>query len=279
MRAVQARREHPMPRFNANLTYLFGEHAFLDRFAAARDAGFAAIEFLFPYQWTPEELAERLQLSGLVQVLFNSPPGDWDAGERGIACLPDREGEFQDSLETVIAYAKALDCKNVHVVAGMIRDGMKPEACERAFRDNLTFAAKAFAPHGITAMIEPINQRDLPGFFLRDSRHALAVMKDVGADNVKLQFDVYHAQITEGDLAITLRDSLPHIGHMQIANPPDRHEPGCGEIDYGYLFDRLDEWGYDGWIGCEYRPSTTTLKSLAWAAPYGIGSKPGVGAP
>jgi hydroxypyruvate isomerase len=268
-----------MPRFAANLTFLFGEHAFLDRFAAARDAGFRAVEFLFPYQWTPEELAERLHDNNLTQALFNAPPGDWDAGERGIACLPGRESEFEDSLETVMNYATALDCQSVHVVAGLIGEDMDRGACERTFRDNLSVAAKAFAPHGITAMIEPINQRDLPGFFLRDSQHALAVLNDVDADNVKLQFDVYHAQITEGDLAITLRDCLPHVGHMQIANPPDRHEPGCGEIDYAYLFDRLDEWGYDGWIGCEYHPSTATLDSLAWAAPYGIGPHAAGGEP
>jgi len=272
MRARLRFKRAAMPRFAANVSYLFGEHPFLDRFAAARAAGFQAVEFQFPYAWPADEVGERVRQNGLVQVLFNAPPGDYDAGERGIACLPGRETEFQDSLETIITYAQALDCSRVHIVAGLVGDGMDRDACERTYRDNLAVAAKTLASHGITVMIEPLNQRDQPGFFLRDTRHALAVMADVGADNVKLQYDLYHAQITEGDLAVTIRETLPHIGHIQIANPPGRNEPGAGEIDFAYLFDRLDEWGYDGWIGCEYRPSTTTLDSLAWAAPYGIGA-------
>ncbi len=262
-----------MPRFAANLSFLFGEVEFLDRFDAAARAGFEAVEYLFPYAWTPEQLAERLQRHTLTQALFNAPPGDWDTGERGITCLPGREGEFQDSLETAITYAKALDCKNVHIVAGLMPQGADREVCEHVFRDNLRFACQAFAPHGLNVMIEPINQRDMPGFFLRDTRHAIAVIGDVNAANLKLQYDVYHAQISEGDLAVTIKNNLAHIGHVQIANPPDRHEPGEGEIDYGYLFGCLDAWGYGGWIGCEYRPATTTLDSFAWAAPYGIGPK------
>ena len=260
-----------MPKFAANLSFMFTEVPFLDRFAAAAAAGFKAVEYLFPYDYDGDELAARLAEAGLVQALFNTPPGDWAAGERGLACLPDRAGEFQAGVQAAIDYAGKLDCRRVHVMAGLITADADADAYAAAYRANLAHAADALAAHGITALIEPINQRDIPGFYLRDSGHALQVIEDVGRDNLKLQYDVYHAQITEGDLAKTIEAVLDTIGHMQIANPPDRHEPDDGEINYPYLFRLLDRLGYDGWIGCEYRPREGTTAGLGWAAEYGIG--------
>ncbi len=264
-----------MPKFAANLSFLFTELPFLDRFAAAAEAGFRAVEYPIPYQHSGAVLAARLKDAGLVQALFNTPAGDPAAGERGLACLPDRVDEFRAGITTAIAYAERLDCRRVHVIAGLADPRADPAALAATYRDNLVYAADAFGSHGITALIEPINQRDVPGFYLRDSGHALAVIGEVGRANLALQYDVYHAQISEGDLTKTIRAAFDQIGHIQIANPPDRHEPDDGEINYPYIFRLLDRLGFDGWIGCEYRPRRGTLEGLTWAAEYGIGRPAG----
>jgi len=252
-----------MPRFAANLTMLFGEVPFEDRFAAAARAGFAAVEYLFPYAYAAEDLAGRLAANGLEQVLFNLPAGDWEAGERGIACLPGRTGEFQDGVGRAIDYVKALRCPRLNCLAGVPPEGADPDACARTFEDNLRFAAE-----GLQLLIEPINTRDIPGFFLHRSAQAMAVIEAVGAPNLGLQYDVYHMQVMEGDLAPTTQRLLPQIGHLQIDDTPGRHEPGTGEINYGFLFAFLDRIGYDGWVGCEYKPATTTEAGLGWFDPY-----------
>ena len=264
-----------MPKFAANLSFMFTELAFLDRFAAAAAIGFRAVEYPNPYEYPGEVLATRLADAGLVQALFNTPAGDWPAGERGLTCLPDRVDEFRAGIKTAIEYAECLDCRRVHVVAGLADPEADPAALAAAYRDNLAYAADTFGGRGITALIEPINQRDIPGFYLRDSAHALAVIAEVGRTNLRLQYDIYHAQISEGDLAKTIAAAFDRIGHIQIANPPDRDEPDDGEINYPYIFRLLDRLGYDGWIGCEYRPRGGTAEGLAWAAEYGIGRPAG----
>lgn len=260
-----------MPRFAANLSFLFTEHPFIERFERAAKAGFGAVEYLFPYEFDKRALADELKRNDLTQALINSPAGDWDAGDRGLACLPDRRGEFRDGIARALDYATALGCHRVHVVAGL-----KPEALARAdatavYVENLRLAADIFAPHGITATIEPINQRDMPGFFLSSSKQALELLSLIERQNVKLQFDVYHTQITEGDLTHRLRSAIRHIGHIQIANPPDRCEPDFGEINFPFVFEQIDALGYDGFIGCEYHPRADTLSSLAWADEFDIG--------
>ncbi|SLN37552.1 2-oxo-tetronate isomerase [Oceanibacterium hippocampi] len=260
-----------MPRFAANLSFLFTERDFADRFAAAAAAGFKAVEYMFPDGLSPAEVAGPLKAAGLEQALINMPAGDWGKGERGIACLPGREAEFHADVGQIIEYAGALGCRRVHALAGVAPEGVDPDRAHATYVDNLAHAAKAFAAEGIMLLIEPINQRDIPGFFLRDTAQALRVIAEVGAANLKLQFDIYHAQVTEGDLATTLRRHIDAIGHVQVANPPGRNEPSAGEINYSYLFGLLDEIGYDGWIGCEYRPLAGTAEGLAWAREYGIG--------
>ena len=261
-----------MPKFAANLTFLFTELDFPARFQAAADAGFPAVEYLFPYVRGKEELTDCLQAAGLTQALINMPGGDWDNGERGLTCLPGREGEFQDGIGRAIEYARALKCRNIHAVAGLAPDG-GPErtAYEDTYRRNLGWAADQLAPHDLVLTIEPINgKRDVPGFFLQTTTQALAIMDDVGKANVKLQFDVYHVQIMEGDLVHRFRSCVDRVGHIQIANPPDRNEPDQGEIDYAFLFDEIDDAGYDGWIGCEYKPRTNTLAGLKWRTAFGL---------
>ena len=257
-----------MPKFAANLSMLFGEHDFLDRFQAAAEAGFEGVEYLFPYAYEKDALAERLSTHGLTQVLFNMPPGDWDAGERGLACLPDRRGEFQDGVGEAIAYAKALDCKMLHSMAGLAPEGADPAQLRACYVENLRFAAKATKEAGLSLLIEPINNRDIPGYYLNYSAQALDIIEEVGADNLFLQYDIYHMQIMEGDLAPTIEAKLPRIAHMQLADTPGRHEPGTGEINYPFLFDHIDRIGYTGWIGCEYKPAGTTAEGLDWFAPY-----------
>jgi hydroxypyruvate isomerase len=257
-----------MPRFAANLTLLFNEVDFLDRFAAAAKAGFQGVEFLFPYDYDAGELAERLQETGLELVLHNLPPGDWAAGERGIACLAGREGEFQDGVGQAIEYAKALGCPRLNCLSGLAAEGADRDALRAKLVDNLKFAARATAEAGITLLIEPINTRDIPGIFLNYSAQAIAIMDDVGSPNLLLQYDIYHMQIMEGDLAPTMERLLPRIAHMQLADNPGRHEPGTGEINYDFLFGFLDRIGYDGWIGCEYKPAANTEAGLDWVAPY-----------
>ncbi|HPR07781.1 MAG: hydroxypyruvate isomerase [Zoogloeaceae bacterium] len=253
-----------MPKFAANLTLLFNEHAFIDRFAAAAGAGFKGVEYLFPYAWPAAQLAEALQANALVQVLHNLPPGDWDAGERGIACHPDRVGEFQDGVGRGIDYALALGCPQLNCLAGIRPEGVDPERALATFIDNLRFAAGALDAAGLRLLIEPINSFDIPGFFLTRTEQAAQIVAAVGAENLFIQYDIYHAQRMEGELANTLSRYLPMIGHMQLADTPGRHEPGTGEINFPFLFRHIDALGYTGWIGCEYKPRADTVSGLSW---------------
>ena len=253
-----------MPRFAANLTMLFTEHPFLDRFERAAQAGFEAVEFLFPYAWHAEEIRQRLDAHGLTLVLHNLPPGDWDAGERGIACHPDRIGEFRDGVERGIAYAQALGVRQLNCLAGKAPAGVPEAVLRETFVGNLVHAAAALKAAGLRLLIEPINTFDIPGFYLSRTAQAVALLDEVGADNAFVQYDIYHAQRMEGELAATLEKYLPRIGHIQLADNPGRHEPGTGEIHYPFLFAHLDRIGYAGWIGCEYKPATTTEAGLGW---------------
>jgi hydroxypyruvate isomerase len=256
-----------MPKLCANLSFLFNEHAFIDRFAAAAKAGFKAVEYLFPYDYPKEQLAEQLGKHGLVQMLYNLPAGDWAGGERGIACHPGRVGEFQDSVGKAIEYAQALGCKQLNCLAGICPDA--PEDRQRAaFVANLKFAALKLKEAGIKLLIEPINTIDIPGFYLTRSKQALDIIDEVGSDNLFLQYDIYHMQVMEGDLARTIEKNLARIPHMQLADNPGRYEPGTGEINYSFLLAHIDRIGYGGWIGCEYKPKTTTEASLGWARAY-----------
>lgn len=259
-----------MPRFAANLSFLFPEEPFLDRFAAAAEQGFQAVEFMFPYDHSAAAVAAAMRDAGLEVALFNAPPGDWAAGERGLASLPDRRQDFRASMSRAFDYAQALRCRQIHVVAGLQPAKADRRAMEACYMDNLAWAAQQAGQAGITLMIEPINQRDIPGFFLSDFDFAEKVIREVNAPNLRLQFDVYHAQIIHGDLARRIERQMPVIGHVQIANPPDRREPGNGEINYDYIFQRLDALGYAGWIGCEYRPAGSTADSLGWIRGYGV---------
>ncbi|HEX6733886.1 MAG TPA: hydroxypyruvate isomerase [Azonexus sp.] len=254
-----------MSKFAANLSFLFTEVPFPERFARAAAAGFAGVEYLFPYDWPAGEVAGWLAAAGLEQVLFNLPPGDWAAGERGLACLPGRQGEFAESVDRALDYAVQLDCRRLHCMAGLRPAGVAEAELEATYIANLRHAADRLASIGATVTIEPINSRlDMPGYWLDDVRQALRLLDAIGRDNVKLQFDLYHAQIIQGDLARTLEAHLERIAHIQIADNPGRHEPGTGEIHYPYLFDLLDRLGYAGWIGCEYKPLTTTEAGLGW---------------
>ena len=262
-----------MPRFCANLTLLYNEHPFVDRFAAAAKAGFKGVEYLFPYDYPKDQLAEQLEKHRLVQVLHNLPAGDWGKGERGIACHPDRVGEFQDGVGIAIEYAQALGCGQVNCLAGICPDA--PQDRQRAaFVSNLKFAALRLKEAGIKLLIEPINTLDIPGFYLTRSRQALDLIDEVGSDNLFLQYDIYHMQIMEGDLARTIQANLARLPHMQLADNPGRNEPGTGEINYGFLFEHIDRLGYDGWIGCEYKPAKTTDEGLGWVKPY-LSGRPG----
>ena len=254
-----------MPKFAANLSFLFTDVPFADRFARAATAGFKGVEYLFPYEWAAHDVAEWLKAADLEQVLFNLAPGDWAAGDRGLACLPDRRGEFVDSVEQALAYAMVLDCERVHCMAGLRPAGVAEAELEATYVANLRHAADRLATAGVTVMIEPINSRiDMPGYWLDDVARGFRLLEAVDRDNVKLQLDLYHAQIIQGDLARTIEAHLPQIGHIQIADNPGRHEPGTGEIHYPYLFDLLDRLVYSGWIGCEYKPLTTTEAGLGW---------------
>lgn len=253
-----------MPQFAANLSLMYNEHAFLDRFAAAAADGFAGVEFLFPYEFSASEIRARLQAAGLKQVLFNAPPGDWAAGERGLASLPGREDEFQRGFELALEYAGVLGNQRLHVMAGLLQPGVERARQRDIYLDNLAYAVRAAASAGITVLIEPINPRDMPGYFLNRQAEAHAVCLEVGAANLMVQCDLYHCQIVEGDLATTLRRDIAGIGHIQIAGVPLRHEPDIGEINYPYLFALMDELKYSGWVGCEYRPRGGTSAGLGW---------------
>jgi hydroxypyruvate isomerase len=264
-----------MPRFAANLSMLYQELAFLDRFAAAANDGFDAVEYLFPYAFDSRDLAMRLADNGLVQVLFNAPPGDWDAGERGLACLPGREQEFRDAFARALDYASALECPRIHVMAGLASADAPRDDLIGPYVDRLRWAAGRAAAVGVTVLIEPINTRDIPGFLLnrQDEAHRIVAMS--GAPNLKVQMDLYHCQIVEGDVATKIRQFVPthNVGHGQIAGVPERHEPDVGELHHPYLFAALDACGYDGWIGCEYRPRAGavpggTTAGLGWMQRY-----------
>lgn len=254
-----------MPKFAANLSFLFADVAFPERFQRAAAAGFKGVEYLFPYDYPAHDVADWLKVADLEQVLFNLSPGDWAAGERGLACLPHRQGEFAESVEQAINYAMVLDCERLHCMAGLRPAGHDEAELEETFIANLRYAADRCATIGATLMIEPINSRiDMPGYWLDDVAKGFRLLDAVDRSNVKLQYDIYHAQIIAGDLARTLEANLHRIGHIQIADNPGRHEPGSGEINYPFLFALLDRLGYDGWVGCEYKPQTTTEASLGW---------------
>ena len=253
-----------MPKFAANVTMLFTEHAFLDRFGAAAAAGFRAVEFLFPYAFEAKDIAARLQQHGLQLVLHNLPAGNWDAGERGIACHPDRVDEFEKGVLDAVRYAKALGVTQLNCLAGIVPQGVAREAAHAVLVKNLRHAANALKAEGIRLLTEPINTFDIPGFFLNGTKQALEIIEETGSDNLFLQYDIYHMQRMEGELAATIRNNLPVIKHVQLADNPGRFEPGTGEINYRYLFALLDNIGYDGWIGCEYKPRAGTVEGLGW---------------
>mgnify|MGYP000379613218 CR=1 FL=1 len=253
-----------MPRFAANLTMLYTEHAFLDRFDAAAKAGFTAVEFLFPYGFKAADIKQRLDASGLSLILHNLPAGDWDAGERGIGCLPDRVDEFRAGVARAIEYAQALGVPQLNCLAGKTPAGVDAGLLRRTFVANLRFAAAELDKAGLKLLIEPINNYDIPGFWLKRTDLAISVLDEVGAANAFVQYDIYHAQRYEGELAATMTKYLSRIGHIQLADNPGRNEPGTGEINYAFLFKHLDRIGYTGWIGCEYKPATTTDAGLGW---------------
>ena len=264
-----------MPKFAANLSMLYPDLDFLDRFEAAAGDGFKAVEYLFPYAFESREIAARLKAHGLQQVLFNAPPGDWECGERGLACLPGREAEFKEGIAQALDYAAALGCPRIHVMAGLLPAGSDRTTLYATYTSRLRWAAQEAARQGVNILIEPINTRDIPGFFLNRQDHAHQIIADVGAPNLKVQMDLYHCQIVEGDLAAKLRQYLPggNVDHIQIAGVPDRHEPDLGEVNYPYLFELLDELAYAGWVGCEYRPKAGlqpggTTAGLGWLQPF-----------
>jgi hydroxypyruvate isomerase len=258
-----------MPKFSANLSMLFTEHPFLDRFDAAAKAGFKGVEYLGPYDFPKEEVAARLKANGLTQVLFNVPSGDWANGERGIACHPDRVAEFRAGVSRAIEYAHALECPVVNCLAGIRPVGSSFADARRALVDNLAFAAGAMQRAGVRVIVEPINYYDIPGFFLNRSAETLEVIGETGASNLDLQYDIYHMQRMEGELMATMERLLPRIGHIQIAGNPGRNEPDIGEINYPYLLQRLDALGYAGWVGGEYKPKGRTEDGLGWLRAWG----------
>ena len=253
-----------MPKFAANLTMLFTEYDFLDRFDRAAKAGFRGVEYLFPYAYKPEQLAEKLVANNLVQVLHNLPAGNWEGGERGIACLPDRVGEFREGVAKAIEYAKTLNCPQLNCLSGIAPGGADASKVRETFVGNIRYAGEELKKHGIKLLIEPVNTRDIPGFYLNRTKQALELIDEAGSDNIFVQYDVYHMQIMEGDLARTVETNLAQIKHIQLADNPGRNEPGTGEINYPFLFGFFDRIGYDGWIGCEYKPRGKTEEGLGW---------------
>ena len=253
-----------MPKFAANLTMLFNEVPFLDRFERAAQAGFEAVEFLFPYAHPTAEIQARLKGNGLKLVLHNLPAGDWDAGERGIACLPDRVDEFRAGVARAIDVGTALGVPQLNCLAGKAPMGASDATLRSTFVANLRYAAAELRKAGLKLLVEPINTYDIPGFYLNRTAQAIAILDEVGSDNLSLQYDIYHAQRMEGELAATMAKHLPRIAHVQLADNPGRNEPGTGEIAYGFLFAHLDRIGYTGWVGCEYKPATTTEAGLSW---------------
>ncbi|TXM63566.1 hydroxypyruvate isomerase family protein [Methylobacterium sp. WL103] len=260
-----------MPRFAANLTLMFTELPFLDRFAAAADQGFGAVEFLFPYAHPADAIAERLARHGLTQALFNLPPGDFEAGERGLAALPERFDELKQGVATALRYAEATGVGRLHLMAGLADPN--DSTARDAYRRAVAWAAEAVGSTGRDLVLEPINGRNMPGYFLNDFGAAAALIRDLGLPNLKLQFDLYHCQIMHGDVTMRLRELMPIVGHVQTASVPARHEPGTGEIDDAFLFAELDRLGYDGFVGCEYNPAAGTVEGLSWFAPYRAGQR------
>ena len=253
-----------MPKFAANLTMLFSELPFLDRFAGAKAAGFSGVEYLFPYDFDKADLREQLDEHGLTQVLHNLPAGNWAGGERGIAILPERVDEFRDGVARAIDYAKALDCRQLNCLVGIAPRDADPIELNEVLVGNLRFAADALAKERIKLLVEPINTLDIPGFFLNRTEQAVQLIADVRSSNLFIQYDIYHMQVMEGDIARTVQKHLPRIAHIQLADNPGRNEPGTGEINYPFLFRHLDTIGYRGWVGCEYKPRTTTVDGLGW---------------
>ena len=253
-----------MPKFSANLSFLYQQHGFLERFAAAAADGFPAVEYLGPYAEPKEKVAEALQSAGLAQALFNVPSGDWAGGERGIACLPDRVEEFRAGVATALDYAQALHCPKVNVISGLVKPGADLGRLEDTLVDNLKYAAPRCADAGVKLLIEPINLRDIPGFFLSTTKHAERILERVGHDNLYIQYDFYHLQVMQGDLMPTFERLKDRIAHVQVADNPGRNEPGTGEINYRYIFAALDRLGYDGYVGCEYKPIAGTSEGLGW---------------
>ena len=254
-----------MLQFAANLTFMYGEYGFPERFAAAAQDGFTAVEYLFPYEYPAEQLAGWLREHGLRQVLFNAPPGDWAAGDRGLASVVGREEEFRAAMRKAFEYAPVLQCPQVHVMAGVQPGGVDRAAMRETFVGNLRWAAEVAASLGLGLLIEPINTRDMPGYFLNRQDEAHAIVDEVGSPALKVQMDLYHCQIVEGDVSMKLRKYLPRgVGHIQIASVPTRNEPDGGELNYDYVFGVIEEVGFDGWIGCEYRPRAGTSKGLDW---------------
>lgn len=273
-----------MPKFAANLHYLFTELPFPDRFEAAASCGFKAVEFQVPYDYSPMDLSARLRANDLQMVLFDAPMGDWNAGDRGLTAVPGREQEFRASLARVVEYGQALGCDTVHCMAGVVGPGQDYQAAERTYVENLRFAADFLGRHGITVVIEPINKKmglvrngpsyttqGMHGYFLNHTDHACRILEQVDHPNLRLHLDLYHMQMLEGHLAETIEARIGLVRHFQIAGVPGRHEPSVGEINYPFLFDLLDTLGYQGWVGCEYRPKGATRDGLEWARPYGIG--------
>lgn len=253
-----------MPKFAANLTMLFNEVPFLDRFDKAAKNGFEAVEFLFPYAFSAQEIQQRLHANKLTLVLHNLPAGDWEAGERGIACHPDRVEEFRSGVAKAIEYAKVLGVPQLNCLAGKAPAGVSAEQLRKTFVENLRFAAAELKKANLRLLIEQINTFDIPGFYLSGTQQALSIIEEVGADNLFMQYDIYHMQRMEGELAATMQKHLAKIGHLQLADNPGRNEPGTGEINYAFLFSFIDKIGYKGWIGCEYKPATTTEAGLGW---------------
>ncbi len=260
-----------MPKLAANLSFLFTELPFLDRFEAAAKAGFEGVEFLYPYAHPARAVAEAARAANIQVVLFNTDRGDWDAGDRGLTSVPGREADARANIEKALAYALEIGCGQIHVLAGLVPPGAEREACETTFVENLLWAAELMVPHSVHPLIEPLNSRDVPGYFLTTSAHAARIIEQVGAASIGLQLDLYHTQIMEGDLAERIKAHFAIIRHFQIANPPGRNEPGVGEVAFPYLFDLIDQMDYEGWIGLEYHPTGETIPGLAWAKPYGIG--------
>jgi hydroxypyruvate isomerase len=258
-----------MVQFAANLSMMFNEVDFLDRFEAAAKAGFKGVEYLSPYDFKTDDISARLKDNGLKQVLFNTPAGDWDAGERGTACIPSRIDEFREGVALAIDTAKVLECDQLHCMAGLTPEGADAGELRKTYVENLRFASAEMAKAGIRCLMEMINTRDIPGFYLNTSAQAEEIMAEVASDNLYIQYDIYHMQIMEGDLSPTMERLLPKIAHMQLADTPGRNEPGTGEINYSFLFAHLDKIGYKGWIGCEYKPATTTLEGLGWMKAVG----------